>query len=89
MEGALLGEAADFSLGEAAGLCPRATVGGDDWQWIGVRRAVRAFAAEALVEVEAHPKENWWLLQRPYARLAPPPASAAAGEEEEGHRGPA
>jgi len=31
-------------------LFPRSTVCGDDWQWLGVRRAVVAFAAEAGVE---------------------------------------
>ena len=44
-------------------LFPRSTVCGDDWQWLGVRRAVVAFAAEAGVEVTSHPKENWWLLE--------------------------
>ena len=31
-------------------LFPRSTVCGDDWQWLGVRRSVVAFAAEAGVE---------------------------------------
>ena len=58
-----------------AALFPAATVCGDDWQWPGVRRAVLAFAAEAAVEVESHPKENWWLLQKP-----PPPSDERAKE---------
>ena len=36
---------------------------GDDWQWLGVRRAVVAFAAETGLGVASHRKENWWLLE--------------------------
>jgi len=51
---------------------------GDDWQWLEVRRAVVAFAAEAGVQVASHPKENWWLLEaRP---IAMPTAATTAAE---------
>ena len=60
-------------LREVRRLFPAAVVCGDDWQWLGVRRAVMAFAAEAGVEVASHPKENWWLLETraPSIRGAP------------------
>ena len=68
-------------------LFPLATVCGDDWQWLGVRRAVVAFAAEAGVEVIAHPRENWWLLEsdpRARGRAALSGAAPAA----DGHAAP-
>ena len=56
-------------------LFPAATLCGDDWQWLGVRAAVRAFAAEVGggATVASHPKENWWLLES----LPPPPPPPA------------
>jgi len=47
-------------------LFPRATLVGDDWQWEGVRSAVRAFAAENpdAGELRFHSKENWWYFER-------------------------
>lgn len=65
-------------------LFPTATVCGDDWQWLGVRRAVVAFAAEAGVEVASHPKENWWLLQ-PLRLLEPRARAAASGVAADSH----
>ena len=46
----------------AARMFPNAIICGDDWQWSGVRSAVRSHAQDCSLEVEAHARENWWRL---------------------------
>ena len=54
---------ADLHTCEA--LFPEALLVGDDWQWLGVRNAVRAFSARRLdLQLHSHPKENWWWLEK-------------------------
>ena len=53
---------ADLEACEAA--FPGALLVGDDWQWTEVRSAVRHFCSTRPLRVEAHPRENWWWLER-------------------------
>lgn len=76
-------EAVLADLREARAHFPDALVCGDDWLWPEVRRAVRKHAASVGgLEVRAHPRENWWVLDRtalPYE--AETRAGAASGEQ--------
>lgn len=68
-------------------LFPKALVCGDDWQWLGVREAVRAFAEArgGRLRLHSHPRENWWWFEQllPQRALHEREAQAAISVSEE------